>query len=421
MTKSKWIPKLGTKFKNIDSNSWFSISEILRNKQKKCRKIKIKNNTTVVRSMCNRIYPTEEQSIILRKWLDLARKMYNITTKFIRKNIYIDNKIDSKRVTEYVNFRRLRTKYLRDEKSKLSTNKINAHILDQAIQRCVTMYKGCLTKYKKNKHFEFRIRSIKQTKRYHSFDIEKILFSKVKNGFCTNVLGEFKTDISIINPEKGCILVYDRYTSKYTLHMPQTIEVKTTKVNDLNCGIDPGIRTFLTVYSRNDIIEIGKNINYDKYFKKIDKLNTYYDVNEENEDKQSMKYRKSIGKIYDKINNKTKDMHFKTAKMLCARYKKIKIGKFSTSRLVENVSSKLTSKTKRLLYALSHYKFREILQHQCEKYGIKLEIVSEYNTTKMCSHCGKINNPEKSKIYECSCGLIVDRDVNAAKNIRYVY
>ncbi|RYE12177.1 MAG: hypothetical protein EOP34_11335, partial [Rickettsiales bacterium] len=108
------------------------------------------------------LYPTENQSEILRKWLDLTRHMYNITTRFIRKNIYVDGKIDNKKVIEFINFRRLRTKYLKNEKAKLSTDRINSHILDQAIQRCVTMYKGCITKYKKNKNFEFRIRTIKK-------------------------------------------------------------------------------------------------------------------------------------------------------------------------------------------------------------------------------------------------------------------
>ncbi|RYX78567.1 hypothetical protein EON71_01100 [bacterium] len=207
------------------------------------------------------------------------------------------------------------------------------------------MYKGCITKYKKNKSFEFRVRTIKKDKRYHSFDIEKILFSKVNNGFCTNILGEMQSDRSIMNPERGCVLGYDRYTSKYVLHMPKTVVTTNKTVNDLNCGIDPGIRTFLTVYSKNDVLEIGKNINYDKYFNKIDKLNTFFDVNDENKDKQSMKYKKAIGKIYDKINNKTKDMHFKVGKLLCQRYfvfckkqnKKIKIGKFSIFLITNRV------------------------------------------------------------------------------------
>ncbi|RYE14032.1 MAG: hypothetical protein EOP34_07465 [Rickettsiales bacterium] len=95
-----------------------------------------------------------------------------------------------------------------------------------------------------------------------------------------------QSDRSIMNPERGCILGYDRYASKYVLHMPRTVATANKTVNDLNCGIDPGIRTFLTVYSKNDVLEIGKNVNYDKYFKKIDKLNTFFDINDENKDKQ---------------------------------------------------------------------------------------------------------------------------------------
>ncbi|RYE14033.1 MAG: hypothetical protein EOP34_07470 [Rickettsiales bacterium] len=167
--KNIWIPTLDSKFNSIKSHSWFDICETFKNKYIKATKIEL-NNTQVICSWSNRLYPTENQSEILRKWLDLTRRMYNVTTRFIRKNIYVDGKIDNKKVVEFVNFRRLRTKYLKDEKAKLSTDRINSHILDQAIQRCVTMYKGCITKYMKNKNFEFRIRKIKKDKRYHTLD-----------------------------------------------------------------------------------------------------------------------------------------------------------------------------------------------------------------------------------------------------------
>ena len=41
------------------------------------------------------------------------------------------------------------------------------------------------------------------------------------------------------------------------------------------CEIDPGVRTFLTVYSKDKVHEIGTNINetLNKYYNKIDKLN----------------------------------------------------------------------------------------------------------------------------------------------------
>jgi len=40
---------------------------------------------------------------------------------------------------------------------------------------------------------------------------------------------------------------------------------------------------------------------------------------------------------------------------------------------------------------------------------------NEYLTSQICSNCGSIN--KCNKIYRCKCGLIMDRDTNAAKNI----
>ena len=57
--------------------------------------------------------------------------------------------------------------------------------------------------------------------------------------------------------------------------------------------------------------------------------------------------------------------------------------------------TKLNKKTKRKCYALSHYKFRMIMEQQAEKYGVKIKIVNEYNTTKMCSKCNTIKGIRK--------------------------
>ena len=71
--------------------------------------------------------------------------------------------------------------------------------------------------------------------------------------------------------------------------------------------------------------------------------------------------------------------------------------------------------------ALSHGKFRERLINQSKKYGVEVEIVNEYQTTMKCSECGNIKKDVgRSKKYKCKeCGLKGDRDMNAAKNIRY--
>ncbi len=45
-------------------------------------------------------------------------------------------------------------------------------------------------------------------------------------------------------------------------------------------------------------------------------------------------------------------------------------------------------------------------------------MVDPKNTTQECSRCGTIVRKEpKDRIHECSCGLVLDRDENAAINI----
>ena len=44
--------------------------------------------------------------------------------------------------------------------------------------------------------------------------------------------------------------------------------------------------------------------------------------------------------------------------------------------------------------------------------------MNPHYTSQQCSRCGARNHPGKSETYRCvSCGLVADRDVNAALNI----
>ena len=48
----------------------------------------------------------------------------------------------------------------------------------------------------------------------------------------------------------------------------------------------------------------------------------------------------------------------------------------------------------------------------------KVFCIKEEYTTKTCSFCGMLNNPGRSKIYQClNCNIKTGRDVNASKNI----
>ena len=58
------------------------------------------------------------------------------------------------------------------------------------------------------------------------------------------------------------------------------------------------------------------------------------------------------------------------------------------------------------------------LRYKAEWAGRELVEVPARNTTRRCSRCGALNDPGSSERYECaSCGLEIDRDLNAALNI----
>jgi len=68
--------------------------------------------------------------------------------------------------------------------------------------------------------------------------------------------------------------------------------------------------------------------------------------------------------------------------------------------------------------------FRRQLQYKCEWYGTRLELAPRfYPSTQTCSGCGAVKEgPEKlglsERSYSCpSCGLTMDRDENAARNL----
>ena len=64
-------------------------------------------------------------------------------------------------------------------------------------------------------------------------------------------------------------------------------------------------------------------------------------------------------------------------------------------------------------------RLRQMLEYKAESAGIPLIAVNPSNTTQACSGCGRIVPKDLSvRVHSCpDCGLVLDRDVNAARNI----
>ena len=65
------------------------------------------------------------------------------------------------------------------------------------------------------------------------------------------------------------------------------------------------------------------------------------------------------------------------------------------------------------------YLFEEQLEWKCQKFGSYFIKVNPRNTSRTCSACGQIHNMRLAdRMMSCSCGNKMDRDINAAINIR---
>src|SRR5208282_3901982 len=66
----------------------------------------------------------------------------------------------------------------------------------------------------------------------------------------------------------------------------------------------------------------------------------------------------------------------------------------------------------------SFYELQRQIQYKADWNGIPVIYVKPYGTSAKCSMCGHLVLPEENRKLHCSkCGLTIDRDVNAARNI----
>ena len=85
---------------------------------------------------------------------------------------------------------------------------------------------------------------------------------------------------------------------------------------------------------------------------------------------------------------------------------------------IKNLIEKKPYMAKSVLDA-SWNRFRTYVTYKAESAGRKVVLVNPAYTSQMCSGCGSIVKKGLSeRIHNClRCGLIMDRDLNASKNI----
>ena len=354
-----------------------------------------------------RLYPSELQEQKLWKSVGTARFVYNWTLARQEENYKNGGKFLSDGV--------LRKELTVLKKSELSwLSEVSNNVAKQAVKDACNAYKRFFTGLADKPRF-------KSKKSFYHDNIKL----KVKEGKFVHIekVGWVKTNeqipigVKYSNPRIS-------YDNKYW-HLSVGIEQeeKKEKLTDVSLGIDLGLKDFAicsdgTVY---------KNINKTYVVRKIEKrlkrlqrqVSRKYEQNKKGKEyvktKNIIKLEKQIQQIHRRLANiRNNYLHQTTTSIVKTKPYRV---------VIEDLNVKGMMKTKHLSDAIrkqGFYEFKRQLEYKCKFRGIELVVADRfYPSSKTCSQCGEIKKDLKLKdrVYKCSCGLTIDRDLNASINL----
>ncbi|ACB86049.1 RNA-guided endonuclease InsQ/TnpB family protein [Natranaerobius thermophilus] len=173
-------------------------------------------------------------------------------------------------------------------------------------------------------------------------------------------------------------------------------------------GLDFGLKTFLVA---SDGTKYEAPFYYHHKLKELKKAQKELSSKEKGSNNRN-KARKKVFRLHKKVVNQRRAYFFKLAHELTDKYEYI---------FIEDLNMKAMQKMwGKKIQDLGYSTFVEILEYVAKKKGSRVVKVDRfYPSSKICSKCGEINQNLKlsDRIFECDCGLKIDRDLNAAINI----
>lgn len=180
--------------------------------------------------------------------------------------------------------------------------------------------------------------------------------------------------------------------------------------NQASVGVDLGV-TDMAVLSTGERVEGPKA--YRKALKRIRFLNKELSRRQKGS-KNWMKTRQKLAKVHYRIACLRKDALHKLTTNLVLHNRVIGIEDLNVSGMLKN------RHLSRAIADQSFGEFRRQIAYKAEWYGSNLVIYPRFKpSSKMCCRCGQIHAmPLSKRTISCPCGNTMDRDLNAAINIK---
>ena len=369
----------------------------------------------MLRAIKIRLYPNKTQTEQFNKLLGCYRFVYNqcLARKI---NSYKENKVSENLSTlgQFVHHELLKDDnfiWLREQNTK---------VLKQAVNDMLSAYKNFFERHTRYPKFKSK-KDNKQSCRFELGAISK-----------RNVYTEYKLSLANIkNIKFRCSKKYAEYLQKHKANIRQATLTKLPcgeyylsilvdgdlihkglQDTDNVVGIDLGINNFV-ITSNGEVFD---NLHFKKSkSNKIKRLQKQLSRKEKGSNNRN-KARIKLAKVYKRITDKKQYYLHQDSNTLINENQVICMEDLNVSGMLRN------HKIADSIQELNFGEFRRMLEYKANWYGRKLIFVDRfYPSSKTCNHCGYVNKKLKlsDRQWICpDCGKIIERDYNAALNIR---
>ena len=369
--------------------------------------MKDKKTIPMIKTYQYRIYPTIKQAKKLFTWLEMLRNLYNQALAW-RKDVYSATGESVSWVTQADTLPDLK-------QASASFASLHSDVLQDALRRLDKAYQAFFGRVKRGETPGFP--RFKGERRYRS-----MTFSHPSKRLIRNIR---KRMARLVVPKLGHITIRyhrplpDEKIKNLTIQRKASgwyaniaVEVANTPEVDVETtiGIDVGLESFLTTSD-------GDKISNPRYFRTSEQQLGKSQRVLSRRERGSRRYNKQcehVAKIYEHIANQRRDFHYKTAHRLFSQCEEVAVEDLKICNMVQNhhLSKSISD--------AGWGNFRLRLQSKAANAGKQLTKVDPKYTSQKCSGCDSIVKKSLSVRVHCcnDCGLVLDRDHNAAINIK---
>jgi putative transposase len=358
--------------------------------------------THVKRAFKYRFYPTDAQAAELSRTFGCVRKVYNMalearTTAWYQRRERVNYNATSAMLTAW---------------KKTEELAFLSEVSSVPLQQCLRHLQGAFTGFFEGRAKYPRFKSRKKSRRSAEYTSSAFRY---RDGRLT--LAKMREPLDIAwsrplpeGPVPSTVTVSQDAAGRWFVSLLCDDAIAPAPATTAAVGIAAGITSLVTLSTGEKVANPRHERRDRASLARAQRELSRKEKDSANRDKARVK----VARVHARITDRRRDFLHKLTTRLVRENQTVVIEDLSVRSMVKNHT------LARAISDASWTELRSMLEYKCAWYGRELVVIDRwFPSSKLCGACGTIREklPLNVREWTCACGVVHDRDVNAARNI----